>query len=189
VASFFDRLLDGLDAIGRELNRVRFDARWDPEDVLASHPMARRWRPRAPEGVAEVEPEPEGLGAKLLRNPARVTEAQCPSCRARLRARGELWLCPMGCGVLIPGEIIAHLEADPSLGRDLVEADRGAGEGVASSGVEPVRYRTCPANDGWMQRTNYFRKSGIMIDFCLAHGVWCDPGELRAMVQFLAHRP
>jgi Zn-finger nucleic acid-binding protein len=29
------------------------------------------------------------------------------------------------------------------------------------------------------------RVSGVMVDFCLQHGVWCDAGELPAMVAFL----
>lgn len=37
-----------------------------------------------------------------------------------------------------------------------------------------------------MARWNFHRVSGILVDRCPSHGVWYDPGEIRAAQAFLA---
>jgi len=39
-------------------------------------------------------------------------------------------------------------------------------------------YRTCVQCGSLMHRTNYGRKSGVIIDVCRDHGIWFDRGEL-----------
>lgn len=54
-----------------------------------------------------------------------------------------------------------------------------------SVGVEPVRYRRCPTCDGVMNRVNYARISGIIVDVCRDHGTWFDVHELPALLDFV----
>lgn len=54
-----------------------------------------------------------------------------------------------------------------------------------SAGTEPVRYRRCPACDAVMNRVNYARISGIIVDVCRDHGTWFDVHELPALLEFV----
>jgi Zn-finger nucleic acid-binding protein len=48
-----------------------------------------------------------------------------------------------------------------------------------------VRYSPCPACAKIMNRVNFARSSGIVLDICKAHGVWLDADELRRVLEFL----
>src|SRR5690349_11311593 len=50
-----------------------------------------------------------------------------------------------------------------------------------------VRYRRCATCQQMMNRVNFGRVSGIVIDLCKGHGVWFDAGELHAILAFVAH--
>ncbi len=49
-----------------------------------------------------------------------------------------------------------------------------------------VRYRSCPSCGQVMNRKNFGRRSGVIVDVCTTHGVWFDPGELTAVLEFVA---
>jgi Zn-finger nucleic acid-binding protein len=49
-----------------------------------------------------------------------------------------------------------------------------------------VRYRRCPGCQKLMNRVNFGRVSGVVIDLCKGHGVWFDPGELQRVLAFVA---
>jgi Zn-finger nucleic acid-binding protein len=53
-------------------------------------------------------------------------------------------------------------------------------------GTEPVRYRPCPVCRQFMNRTNYARHSGVILDVCRTHGLWFDRDELRRVLAFIA---
>jgi Zn-finger nucleic acid-binding protein len=38
-----------------------------------------------------------------------------------------------------------------------------------------------------MNRTNFARISGVIVDTCRGHGIWFDPGELEKIMDFIAH--
>jgi Zn-finger nucleic acid-binding protein len=48
-----------------------------------------------------------------------------------------------------------------------------------------VRYRRCVACGTMMNRLNFSRVSGTVIDVCKGHGVFLDAGELHQVVAFL----
>jgi Zn-finger nucleic acid-binding protein len=50
---------------------------------------------------------------------------------------------------------------------------------------EIVRYLKCPVCDEQMVRRNYARRSGVIVDFCVEHGLWFDRDELRRVVEFI----
>ncbi|MBI4962396.1 MAG: zf-TFIIB domain-containing protein [Desulfomonile tiedjei] len=55
--------------------------------------------------------------------------------------------------------------------------------------TEPqVRYVRCPECRTVMNRSNFARISGVIIDSCRGHGLWFDPGELEKIMDFIAHR-
>lgn len=49
----------------------------------------------------------------------------------------------------------------------------------------PVRYRRCARCGKMMNRVNFSRMSGTIIDICTGHGTFLDAGELHAIVVFI----
>ncbi len=52
--------------------------------------------------------------------------------------------------------------------------------------LEPVHYRPCPACRQRMNRVNYAKRSGVVLDVCKGHGIWFDRDELRRVLAFIA---
>ena len=60
---------------------------------------------------------------------------------------------------------------------------------VPSLGVaaphEAVQYVKCPLCGQIMNRVNFARHSGVIVDVCKGHGTWFDRDELRRIVEFI----
>lgn len=52
--------------------------------------------------------------------------------------------------------------------------------------LDEVRYLPCPQCHSQMNRTNFGKVSGVIVDVCRAHGTWFDGGELTRAVAFAA---
>lgn len=67
----------------------------------------------------------------------------------------------------------------------------GAASPAPSQQVNPdsqgnrVRYSPCPQCGQMMNRINFARCSGVIVDVCRGHGTWFDQDELRAIVEFI----
>ena len=48
-----------------------------------------------------------------------------------------------------------------------------------------VTYRPCPQCGQLMNRMNFARCSGVIVDVCRGHGTWFDRDELRGIVEFI----
>lgn len=48
-----------------------------------------------------------------------------------------------------------------------------------------VRYRPCPRCGKLMNRMNFARLSGAIVDVCRGHGTFLDRGELHQVIQFI----
>lgn len=48
-----------------------------------------------------------------------------------------------------------------------------------------IRYVPCPDCAQLMNRSNFARNSGIIIDMCKAHGIWFDADELPKIISFI----
>jgi Zn-finger nucleic acid-binding protein len=58
----------------------------------------------------------------------------------------------------------------------------------STPGVEkttPVRYRQCARCTQLMNRVNFGRLSGVVVDACRGHGTYLDAGELHRIVTFI----
>ena len=134
-----------------------------------------------------------------------VGSRHCGHCGTRVAApvarEGPARRCPRGCGALRAvtlGQLA--LDACPSCEGSWLDvlqfeqlcadAERQATvlAGIpeaASVAAERVRYGACPDCAKIMNRVNFAKSSGIIIDLCKAHGVWLDADELRRVVEFL----
>jgi Zn-finger nucleic acid-binding protein len=48
-----------------------------------------------------------------------------------------------------------------------------------------IEYRKCPECGGAMQRKNFGRRSGVVVDWCGSHGTWLDPHEMEDIAAFV----
>ncbi|MBM4367809.1 MAG: zf-TFIIB domain-containing protein [Deltaproteobacteria bacterium] len=105
---------------------------------------------------------------------------ECPRCKRPLAAAdlgGTTVDACAGCGGtwLDRGELEA-VAARPA----------AASETAASPFVETaVKYLPCPRCRQLMTRRQYERFSGVVLDYCGAHGVWADRGEIERVQAFL----
>ncbi|HYJ91454.1 MAG TPA: zf-TFIIB domain-containing protein [Pyrinomonadaceae bacterium] len=49
----------------------------------------------------------------------------------------------------------------------------------------PINYVPCPQCKQLMNRSNFARSSGVIVDLCKEHGVWFDAGELPKIIEFI----
>jgi len=120
-----------------------------------------------------------------------ATDQECPRCRALLRRRDVLGYkpleCPMCCGLFVA---VADLEELIGEQKQRFEHAAGAGTSAeperASLAPEDVAYLKCPECGKMMNRVNYGRISGVIIDTCKTHGHWLDPGELEKIARWVS---
>jgi Zn-finger nucleic acid-binding protein len=120
-------------------------------------------------------------------------ELPCPCCGCLMpvRAIGGIGIneCPQCNGVWAPENRFDHLVAQAC------EAARRSGPAASAATAPPrskgnpcstrVVYRNCPVCDALMQRSNFQKKSGVIIDRCHQHGTWLDADELEQIAGFI----
>ncbi|MDF1563432.1 MAG: zf-TFIIB domain-containing protein [Deltaproteobacteria bacterium] len=69
------------------------------------------------------------------------------------------------------------------------EADgAGAPLGATPPGSQAA-YIRCPKCETLMNRTNWEKRSGVIVDWCRAHGIWLDAGEIAQVRSWAASTP
>ena len=108
---------------------------------------------------------------------------RCPRCTRRLEeATGADLACAACQGVFVDhADFASRIESErprqPPSVRPLHARSRPS---------EPtVRYGRCPRCGTVMERLNFGRRSGIVVDACREHGTWFDQGELDAALEFV----
>lgn len=48
-----------------------------------------------------------------------------------------------------------------------------------------VRYLVCPVCAGRMNRTQFVKSSGVIVDVCKEDGIWFDAGEVNAVIELV----
>ena len=129
-------------------------------------------------------------GAALApRQAANSDGTSCPTCTKPLVATkvGDLEVreCPACGGLWLDRAVFEQLGTS----RERQGAALGAlplptAPPVAS--LEAVRYRPCPVCHQRMNRVNYARRSGVVLDVCKEHGIWFDKDELRRVLAYIS---
>lgn len=124
----------------------------------------------------------------------RPTRRTCPVCGPRHalngRAIGEpptsVLECPRCAGLWLGPAAFEHL-ADRAREATLPELAASPSTDAPRSTQAAGRslYRPCPECGELMNRRNYARQSGIVLDTCKAHGIWFDAEELGAVLRFV----
>jgi Zn-finger nucleic acid-binding protein len=131
-----------------------------------------------------------GCGAALApRQPSVADGKPCPACAKLLASNkvGELetMACQACGGLWLDRAVFEQLGTS----RERQGAVLGVLPAPAKPMVtvlEPVQYRPCPACGQRMNRVNYAKRSGVVLDVCKEHGLWFDKDELRRVLSFIA---
>jgi Zn-finger nucleic acid-binding protein len=121
---------------------------------------------------------------------ADATPLKCPRCRLEMTAIAvgstSLRECAECSGLWVDvwalEKICAEREQQAAV---LGSASIAAHHPVNTSGSLNVRYVPCPRCEQLMNRINFARCSGVVVDICKGHGTWFDPDELRQIVEFI----
>lgn len=81
--------------------------------------------------------------------------------------------------MFVPREALADILCRAELAGPLPEAKR-----APVMALEQVRYLSCPLCRSSMNRVNFGKVSGVIVDVCRVHGTWFDGGELTRVVSF-----
>lgn len=124
-------------------------------------------------------------GARRARAEHDEVEAGCPGCKAPLRrltvGSTALLECRDCDGIWMDAEAFEHLCADKEA--QVAVLHRVAGKPAPPAGR--VTYRPCARCGKIMNRVNFGRLSGTVVDVCKGHGTYLDPGELHRIVDFI----
>ena len=122
--------------------------------------------------------------------PERVSDSprSCPRGCGALRGltlgSAELEECP-GCGGMwLQQRVFQRIYAEEERGSIVLGPELTAHQ-VQRSAVETVRYIPCPDCSALMNRINFGKRSGVILDSCAHHGTWFDADELRRVVEFI----
>ncbi len=100
--------------------------------------------------------------------------SRCPRC-AKPLAETDLAGVPVDTCAACGGTWLDRGELESVLSRSVPTA----APAVRTPFVEPAtRYLPCPRCGDLMTRRQYERYSGVVLDYCNAHGVWADRGEI-----------
>jgi len=125
-------------------------------------------------------------GARRTRNAGETVAKPCPSCKKQLDGVeiGPVGLleCAACDGVWVDADVFERLCAEQDAQAALLGRFKPrTGAPVAA----PVRYRPCVRCGRMMNRVNFGRISGTVIDVCRGHGAFLDAGELHDIVSFI----
>ena len=147
-------------------------------------------------------------GTPILGDQAAAGESgyRCPTCpgerplvsRRLGRANVAIFDCATCGGLWVEKEIFEVL-ADRARSGQLPEGFGGGAPAVAAAAdvhppepqqqplqpLQSLHYRPCVICGALMNRRNYGRKSGVIVDLCARHGIWFDLQELDRLLRWI----
>lgn len=113
-------------------------------------------------------------------------DAACPSCREPLRSVDvggtPLLECETCDGIWVDADVFEGLCASRESQSAVLHRFEASGAVRADA---RVRYRPCLRCGKMMNRVNFAKMSGTIVDVCRGHGTFLDAGELHAIVKFI----
>jgi Zn-finger nucleic acid-binding protein len=125
-------------------------------------------------------------GAKRARAVGVTRSAPCPSCRTPMRevqvGQIEMIECGKCGGVWVDAATFEHVCADAETQAAVLHYWQEAPPRRVETAV---RYRPCVSCGAMMNRINFGKLSGTVVDVCKGHGTFLDAGELHQVVAFI----
>jgi Zn-finger nucleic acid-binding protein len=109
----------------------------------------------------------------------------CGPLRAIRLGSVELEECAVCCGMWLRPQVFQRIYAEEERGAVVLGPDLDAHTEQQRTPVESVRYVPCPECGKIMNRINFAKRSGVVLDSCAHHGTWFDADELRRVVEFI----
>ncbi len=140
----------------------------NPEAARFCGHCAVRFEPQPLPMAGGGLPCPACAQPMTVRTVAGIGAQECPACHG-------LWVARDGLTTLVDRSVRTPESPAPAAAppRRVVPAT--------------VVYRRCPVCRGHMQRRNFGRTSGVILDWCGEHGTWLDADELAAIATFVQH--
>ena len=120
-----------------------------------------------------------------------LSTLKCPKCKSDMLSitldGSAMRECGSCGGLWLEVAAFAKICAD----REHQAAVLGLASPVTGQRMDPtsdkskVRYFPCPQCAQLMNRMNFARCSGVIVDVCRGHGTWFDRDELRAIIEFI----
>jgi Zn-finger nucleic acid-binding protein len=124
-------------------------------------------------------------GARRARSEEEGAKTTCPGCASELHrlqiGQTTLLECTSCDGLWMDAEVFEGLCADKESQAAVLH--RFAGRSAAPP--DRVKYRPCVRCGKMMNRINFGKLSGVVVDVCKGHGTYLDPGELHRIVEFI----
>jgi len=131
-------------------------------------------------------------GAARSRTEEKLPHAtKCPSCRGDMHwiriGDVDLLECAACDGTWIEAAEFERMcmerDRQAAIARQAMDMKESPASPAAAPA--PVRYRPCPQCGKMMNRQNFGRLSGTIVDVCSGHGTFLDRGELHQIVKFI----
>ncbi|MDB4947550.1 MAG: hypothetical protein JWM27_199 [Gemmatimonadetes bacterium] len=130
-----------------------------------------------------------GAGAERAAADGNAPARPCPRCKEPLTAvrvgNAPVGECPRCGGLWLDAETFAHVTTEREAQAAVLASVGGSGVPGLATPDERVRYGPCPQCGKVMNRINFARYSGVVVDVCKGHGTWFDADELRRVVEFI----
>ena len=129
-------------------------------------------------------------GAKAGRaDGADAAPKPCPRCKSDLNAVAlgatHVHECPKCEGLCVDTETFNTICADRERQVAVIAGTHAPATVTADFKLTDVHYVPCCVCGKLMNRVNFAHASGVILDICKPHGVWCDRDELRRIVEFI----
>jgi Zn-finger nucleic acid-binding protein len=125
-------------------------------------------------------------GTARARRQADDVGSPCPACKGAL---GRILIgsttileCAACDGVWVDADVFERLCADRESQAAVLHR---LSNRTPSTSSERVRYRPCLRCEKMMNRVNFGKRSGAVVDVCRGHGTFLDAGELHQIVTFI----
>lgn len=125
--------------------------------------------------------------AAAATTPVASVEKKCPRCKGEMQIKilggQHLLECPGCLGLWLDVPTFERICAE----REQQAAVLGAASlsNAPPTGTEKVSYIPCPECRQLMNRANFARCSGVIVDLCKKHGIWFDRDELSRIIEFI----
>jgi len=127
-------------------------------------------------------------GAAAERAASAPSNRPCPRCHVPMAKTqvgdARLSECPRCQGLWVDVATFESICAN----RETQAAVLGVGAGpkpMTPTATAPVNYIPCPDCASLMNRINFARCSGVIVDVCKGHGTWFDRNELTLIIEFI----
>jgi Zn-finger nucleic acid-binding protein len=129
-------------------------------------------------------------GAKVDRTEVSTeSKSKCPRCKTDMDAvvigKTHLRECPKCEGIWADSDSLQEICADREDQAAVLGMPTLLQAGAPVDLEANIRYLPCPVCSTLMNRVNFARCSGVVVDVCRQHGTWFDKDELRRIVEFI----